>query len=135
MSIIQLGTITQLWQNVSDWATGASAIKPKIQIDQTVQGVTNGVSIVGSLANVGNVLAVTTAGTRVQLPNIPCREVTVIARRLNTGYIYAGDVNVSATVFGVELAVKESFTFAVANANQVWIDSSISGGGISYVAI
>ena len=92
-------------------------------------------SIVGSLTNVGNVLAVTTAGTRVQLPNITCHEVTVIARRLNTGYIYAGDVNVSATVFGIELASKESYTFAVANANQVWIDSSISGGGISYVAI
>lgn len=93
------------------------------------------VTVTGSLANVGNVLAVTTAGTRVQLPNIPCREVTVIARRLNTGYIYAGDVNVSATVFGIELGAKEAYTFAVANANQVWIDSSISGGGISYVAI
>jgi len=51
MSIIQLGTITQLWQNVSDWATGVSSVKPKIQIDQSVLGVTNGVSIVGSLTN------------------------------------------------------------------------------------
>jgi len=93
------------------------------------------VTITGSLTNVSNVLAVATAGTRVQLPNIPCREVTVIARRLNTGYIYAGDMNVSATVFGIELGAKEAYTFAVANANQVWVDSSISGGGISYVAI
>ena len=56
MSIIQLGTITQLWQNVSDWATGVSSVKPKIQIDQTVQGITNGVSIVGSLTSQGDTL-------------------------------------------------------------------------------
>ena len=94
------------------------------------------ISTIGSSANItGNVQNVTTAGTRVQLPNIPCREITIIARRINTGYIYAGGSNVSASVFGTELASKESFTFAVANANQVWIDSSISGEGISYVAI
>lgn len=94
------------------------------------------VSIVGSLANItGAVQNVTTAGIRVQLPNIPCREVTIIAKRTNAGYVYAGGNNVSSTVFGVELSAKESYTFAVANANQVYIDTSISGEGISYVAI
>lgn len=89
----------------------------------------------GSLANVCDVLDVTTAGIRVQLPNIPCREVTVIAKRTDIGYIYAGDSLVSSIRYGAELTAKESFTFAVANANQVWIDSSVNGEGISYVAI
>ena len=92
-------------------------------------------TITGSLANVSNVLNVTTAGERVRLPDIPCREVTLIAKRTVTGYIYAGDSLVSNLRYGVELASKEAFTFAVANANQVWIDASVSGEGISYVAI
>jgi len=91
--------------------------------------------IVGSLANICNVLNVTTAGTRVRLPDIPCREVTIIAKRAVTGYIYVGDSLVSNLRYGVELSAKEAFTFAVANANQIWIDASVSGEGISYVAI
>jgi len=80
-------------------------------------------------------LTVTMAGGRVQLPNVPCREVTVIALRTNTGYIYAGGSDVSSVVYGVELGARDSMTFAVSNANQVWIDASVSGEGISYVAI
>lgn len=78
---------------------------------------------------------VTTAGARVQLPNVSCREVTIIAKRTNAGYIYAGKNNVSSTVYGIELAAKDSFTFAVNNANEIWLDASVSGEGISYVAI
>jgi len=93
-------------------------------------------SLVGSLANItGHLATVTTSGTRVQLPNTPCKEVTITGLRLNTGYIYAGGSDVSVTVYGVELGPKDSFTFAVANADQIYIDSSVSGGGISYVAI
>ncbi|QHA00953.1 hypothetical protein [Dehalobacter restrictus] len=96
----------------------------------------NGVSIVGSLANItGAVQNVTTAGTRLQLPDIDCHEVTIIAKRLNTGYIYAGGSDVSSSVYGVELAALESYTFPVANANQIYIDSSVNGEGISYVAV
>jgi len=110
-------------------------------IDPTASGSVNanlkGImkSIQGSAINSCGIVNVTTAGTRVQLPNIPCREVTIIAKRLTTGYIYAGNNAVSAASYGVELAAKESFTFAVANANQVYIDASVSGEGISYVAI
>ena len=69
------------------------------------------------------------------MPSVSCREVTIIAKRINSGYIYAGGSNVSSTVYGVELSAKESYTFAVANVNQIWIDASVSGEGISYVAI
>jgi len=93
-------------------------------------------SIIGSLANLEGALAdVTTAGTRVQLPNIPCREVTVIAKDTNTGVIYVGGSDVASTKYGVKLKADGSFTFPVANVNQIYIDASVSGEGVSYVAI
>ena len=90
---------------------------------------------IGSVINIGNVLSITTAGTRVQLPNIACREVTIIAKRTNTGYIYVGGSDVSPTVYGIELATKDRFTYKVVNANQIYIDASVSGEGISYIVI
>jgi len=92
-------------------------------------------ALCGSTSLTGALKLVTTAGTRTQLPNIPCREVTVIGLDTNTGSVFAGGVNVSLAVYGVKLGAKEAFTFAVANANQIYIDSSISGEGVSYVAI
>jgi hypothetical protein len=82
-----------------------------------------------------NVLNVTTAGTRVQLPSVPCKMVTIIAKKTNTGSIYCGLVTVSSTVYGVELEKKESFDFQVNNANEIYIDASVSGEGVSYVAV
>lgn len=89
----------------------------------------------GTTLKEANVLNVATAGTRVQLPDLDCSMVTIIAKRENTGYIYAGKNTVSSIVYGVELSAKDSFDFAVSNANEIWIDSSISGEGISYVAV
>ncbi|MFP7225678.1 hypothetical protein SFC42_21575 [Priestia filamentosa] len=83
----------------------------------------------------GKVKNVTTAGTKVRLDDIPSREVTVIARKGNTGSIYVGGSDVSSSVFGVELAANESYTFVVNNANAIYIDASVSGEGVSYVAL
>lgn len=91
--------------------------------------------LIGSDVLQGKVQNVTTAGTRIQLPNYPCREVTVIAKRGNTGSIYVGGNDVSSTVYGVELQSLDSFTFQVSNTSVIWIDASVSGEGISYVAI
>jgi len=98
---------------------------------------TNGfpVQLTGSNVIKGAVQNVTTAGTRVQLPNFPCREVTIIAKRTNTGYIYVGGNDVSSTVYGAELAANDSITIAVNNTNLIWIDASVSGEGVSYVAV
>jgi hypothetical protein len=89
----------------------------------------------GSKSVAGKTLNVTAAGTRQALANIPCREVTVIAKKTNTGSIFVGGNDVSKTVYGVELAANESFTFAVANANLLYIDALVSGEGVSYVAL
>ena len=94
-------------------------------------------SIVFSGSNTlkGALVTVATAGTRVQLPDYACHEVTIIAKDENTGNIYVGGSDVSSTVYGVKMAAKDSITLAVNNTNLIYIDSSVSGEGISYVAI
>ena len=148
MSLITLNEINTAWQNFSNWVKGVDTVSsPKVTISAPlpsgdnnigkvgIDSANNGVSIVGSSAMVGAIKLVTTAGVRVQLPNIPCQMVTIIAKRTNIGYIYAGDNTVSDTIFGVELDSKEGFDFQVSNANLIWINASVSGEGISYVAI
>lgn len=116
------------------WGKTAGGLYVPVQVGDTgkmqVDAQLSGSSIAGAA-----VLNVTMAGTRVRLPDLACREVTVIAKRANTGYIYAGKSDVSSTVYGVELGSKDSFTFAVNNANEIYIDSSVNGEGISYVAL
>ncbi|MGG4034221.1 hypothetical protein ABEV74_11060 [Paenibacillus cisolokensis] len=89
----------------------------------------------GSRQILTSVLNVAVAGNRVQLPNYPCRLVTVIAKDTNTGFIYAGSNNVSSSVYGVKLKPDASYDFEVSNANMIWIDASVSGEGISFVAL
>lgn len=93
------------------------------------------VQLSGSNVFKGVTATVVTAGTRVQLPNYDCHEVTIIAKRANAGCIYVGGSDVSSTVYGAELAAKDSITLVVNNTNLIYIDSSINGEGISYVAI
>jgi hypothetical protein len=104
---------------------------------EVVEGKNGGanVNVVGSKNLNHGLVTVDTAGIKVQLPNVPCIEVTVIARKENTGSIFAGGPSVSATSFGVELEAKESYTFKVSNVNLIYIDSSVGGEGISYVAV
>ena len=89
----------------------------------------------GSDSLSGKVLSVTNTGTKARLSDLPYREVTVIARKGNTGSIFVGGSDVSSSLFGVELKANESFTFAVRNANLIYIDASVSGEGVSYVAL
>ena len=93
------------------------------------------VSVNGSSSITGAVQLIDAAGTRVALPDIPCRMVTVIALKSNTGRIYGGGVTVSSTVYGTDLGARDSFDYQVSNANMIYIDASVSGEGVSYVAI
>lgn len=90
---------------------------------------------IGSNSLKGSVQNVATAGTKVQLPSYTCREVTIIAKKTNTGNIFVGGSDVSSSVYGVALSANESFTFAINNTNLIYIDASVSGEGVSYVAI
>lgn len=78
---------------------------------------------------------VATAGTAAQLPNVPCRRVIIIGLRTNTGYIYLGGSGVSSSAYGAELAAKDSIELNVSNANLIYINSTINGEGVSYIAI
>ena len=93
------------------------------------------VTDVGSLSLTANVLNVTTAGTRVQLPTVVCKEVTIIGKKANAGSIYLGGATVSATVYGLQLDAKDSITLKVANSNMLWIDADTNGEGISYIIL
>ena len=95
------------------------------------------VTDVGSPTITANVLNVTTAGARVQLPNVNCKEVTIIAKSGNssTSSIYLGGSNVSSSVYGAALGPKDSITLKVSNANILWIDASENGIGISYIIL
>lgn len=89
----------------------------------------------GSAQLKGAVQIVTTSGTRVQLPDYSCRTITIIAKRSNTGSIFIGGADVSSSVYGIELHASETFDIDIANTNLLWIDASVNGEGISFVAI
>lgn len=89
----------------------------------------------GSESITANIATVTTAGTAVQLPNIPCRKIVIIGLRGNTGYIYVGGSNVTSSVYGVDLGARDSITIEVSNANLLYINSTVNGEGVSYIAI
>lgn len=95
----------------------------------------NKVTSAGSGRMTTGIVNVPISGTRVQLPNIPCEEVTIIAKKKNTGSIFAGDKFTTVTNYGAELEAKESYTFKVSNASLIYIDASISAEGVSYVAL
>ena len=106
------------------------------KIDAITAGTTPAVTqLSGSNLAEAKVVNVTIAGTRQQLDDKACREVTIIAKRGNTGYIYVGKSNVSSTVYGAELGELDSITLEVSNTNEIYIDASVAGEGISYVAI
>ncbi|MEY9096285.1 hypothetical protein [Paenibacillus sp. RC84] len=91
--------------------------------------------IKGSDSLESGLLNVSTPGTRIKFPNVPCREVMIIARRGNTGFIYIGGADVSSSKFGAELGPLDSVNIAVSNASLLYLDASIAGEGVSYVIV
>jgi len=81
------------------------------------------------------VVTVATANTESTLPNVPCREIMVIALDTNTGPIYLGGPGTSATSYGVKLKPDASVVLPVSNANLISIVASADGEGVSYVTV
>lgn len=80
----------------------------------------------------------TTAGTSVQLStsSIPCRMVTIQARPENTDTVVVGASTVvaaSGTRRGIALVPGASVTLRVTDVNKLYLDSVVSGEGVSYV--
>lgn len=103
-------------------------------------GGASAISLLGAKGLGSDTLTITTAGTRVQLPNIPCSSVTIQSHEdngnlTNNGTIVAGGSNVVAASVGRKgyaIYPTQAQTFQVANANMVWIDSTDNGAKITY---
>lgn len=111
-------------------------------VSGTIKATANAVFVVphipelsGSNLKEATTVNVLVAGTRVQLPDLVCSQVMIIAKRGNTGYIYVGGDDVSATVYGADLGELDCVVLPVSNTNEIYIDASVGGEGISYVAI
>lgn len=77
---------------------------------------------------------VTTAGTRVQMASVALvAGVTIKALPTNTGLIYIGGATVSSSN-GFILSARESVFIAADNLNRFYVDSSVNGEGVSYLA-
>jgi hypothetical protein len=106
-----------------------------------IPGVADGVSI-GGVVTTSEVLptsvsharvAVTTAGTRVQLALFSCKAVVVKALPTNTGVIYVGGSTVSSAD-GFVLSANESVSLDIDNVNHIWIDAEFSLEGVTWMA-
>lgn len=77
---------------------------------------------------------VTTAGTRAQLPSNAIASITIKALATNTGLIYVGGSNVSSAN-GLQLAAGDAVSFDMSNTNAVYLDSSVNGEGVTWLAV
>jgi len=81
---------------------------------------------------------VTTAGTRVQLSDtsVACKRLDIMAETDNTGNIAIGNVAVVALAGseeGIILNAGQTYTFYVTNLNLIYLDSTVSGDGVTFV--
>lgn len=76
---------------------------------------------------------IATAGTRVQMPTFSCKAVVIKALPTNSGLIYVGSSTVASTN-GFILSASESVSLDIDNTNHIWLDCSVSGDGVTYMA-
>lgn len=83
---------------------------------------------------------VTTAGTAVQITGTPARisAITITAETDNTGVVVFGDSSVVAalaTRTGTPLNAGDTATVPVDSFNDIWLDSTVNGDGVTYNAV
>ena len=78
---------------------------------------------------------VSTAGTQVALASSQAitHSVTIMAQSGNSGWIYIGNSSVSSSN-GYILDAGDTLELKIANLATVYVDSSVSGEGVSYIA-
>jgi hypothetical protein len=78
---------------------------------------------------------VTTAGTQVALASSQAitHSVTIMAQSGNSGWIYIGSSSVSSSN-GYILDAGDTVELKIANLATVYVDSSVNGEGVSYIA-
>lgn len=92
-----------------------------------------GVNILPYTVLGNNKQTVTTAGTRVQLASsTSTKTITIRALSTNTGFIYVGNIGVSASN-GFQLSKDETVSLDLDNLNKIYIDSSVNSEGVTYI--
>lgn len=80
---------------------------------------------------------VTTAGTRVTLASsTACKQVIITAETDNTGLVVVGGSTVVASLAtrqGIPLAAGDSIAFEIDNLADVYLDSTVSTDGVTFV--
>lgn len=81
-------------------------------------------------------VTVTTAGTEVQISasSVSVKSITIKSLAANTGTIYIGNSTVASTN-GYALAAGQAISFDIDDLNKVYIDSSVNGEGVTYLAV
>lgn len=96
--------------------------------------VTQPISIASPTSIYHNKKTVTTAGARVALASSQAvMSVCIKALITNTGYIYVGDSSLSSTN-GFQLLAGDTVSLDISNLNTIYIDSSVSGEGVTYIS-
>lgn len=129
--IVPLGTETAGWTVTIDGRTYRPALLDSsgrllVALDLT--------AISPPTAVYNDVVTVTTAGVRVQLPDQACAGVSIKADPDNAGVLYLGDSSVAAAN-GRVLAAGEPLDLAIDNLNRLYVDAANSGDKLSYLAV
>jgi hypothetical protein len=81
-------------------------------------------------------MTVTAAGTaEVLATDTSVQSVTIKALYTNTGYIYVGNLGTAAAATGFILGANEQVSLDIRNTNLIYIDSSVSIDGVSWIAV
>lgn len=123
-------------------ATMAHATSDVRLRDKSVSGYTAAVSSTGALTINEQAFTtiynghktITTAGTQLALAaSTTVKSVSIKALSTNTGLAYIGNSTVSSTD-GYELSAGEAIDLDVNNLASVYVDVSVNGEGVSYIA-
>lgn len=125
---------------VKDIQIGAVEIKDAIGTSRAIVNSDGSIAVRADLNPGTSIISgqtnVTTAGIRVALTGSQdCLSVTIKSKPTNTGYIYVGTAAGVSSLVGFILSAKESVTIDVNNLALVGLDSSVSGEGVSYIAL
>lgn len=103
------------------------------------------IAALGGVAPVSTVddgtVTVTTAGTRVQLPNVPCKKVLIQCHESNGSLSNGGSVTIGGSGVVAALVSRRGYTiyptqsqeFLVTNLNKLYVDSLDNGAKITYI--
>jgi len=98
------------------------------------------ITVKGSASLRGQTVTITTAGTRVQLPNLPCRSLLLQAHEGNASIGSGGVVVVGASDVvaasgsrnGIAIYATNSQRFDVGNANMLYVDATENGCKVTF---